>query len=187
MLLSMAVLVLPLLLIVLFFPHGSNTPKPGSDARAVDYSTDLAQARRTAPFPVLAPVGLPAGWKATAVHFDSQVYGPNGAEMVPGGAPGAPLRWEVGFISPDGQYVALDQVTATADKVLAVQVPGGAAVAGAGGKVVAGGVEWQAYQGSDRRGLVRSEVGGAAGSSVSVVVSGSASFAELEQFAGALQ
>lgn len=202
MFLSMGVLILPLALIFVLYPQDSKSNGPS--VAPVDYSLDLTQARSAAPYAVLAPEGLPKGWTATAVHFDSEVYGPGGTGIVRGGAPGVPLRWELGFSSPDAQYVALDQVNAAPDKLLSVQAPNAAAVAGTDGMVTVGGFTWQKYDGKDRRALVRSEaatgpgpaVGSAtgtgagaaqAGAGVSVIVSGSASFSELEQFAGMLK
>ena len=173
MLLSMALIALPIVAIVEFFPHDSKDP--ADRVQTVDYSIPLEQARRAAPFQVLAPEGLPAGWRATSLHTDL--------------APGAPLRWELGFTTPDGQYVALDQVSGGkgADGVLSTQADG----ASAAGTVTVGGVEWTRYDGGDggkRRALVRSMAATAPGGTpVAVVVSGSGSFAELAEFAGALR
>ena len=183
MLLSMAVIALPVVAIVMFFPHDSK--KPEDAVRTVDYSIPLAQARRDTalPFTPLAPEGLPAGWRATSVHADL--------------APEAPLRWELGFLTADKQYVALDEVSGGrgVDGVLAVQASDAAPVPGASGKVSAGGFEWQVYQTPDgkKRALVRTmapvaaQAGAAAGGQVGVVVSGTGSLEELELFASALK
>jgi hypothetical protein len=186
MLISMAVLVVPLVLIVSFFPHDA---KKQSSVATVDYSMDLTSARHAAPFTVLAPQGLPSGWRATADYYDSIIYGPDGASFVPGGVSGAPLRWEIGFLSPDNQYVALDQMTATPDKVLAIQAADAVPVTGDAGRVTVGGMTWHKYEGSKRRALVRTEsgTGASAATQVSVVVSGSAPFDELQQFAALLR
>jgi hypothetical protein len=173
MLLSMALIAIPIVLIVEFFPHEDK--KPGDTVQTVDYTIPLEQARRTVPFQVLAPEGLPAGWRATSLHTDL--------------AAGAPLRWEIGFASPDGQYVALDQVSGGkgAAGVLDAQAKG----ATVGAEVTVGGVEWTQYDGGmggKRRALVRNVPATTAGAApVAVVVSGSGSFAELEEFAAALK
>jgi hypothetical protein len=178
MLMSMALIAVPLLLIVEFFPHDAK--KPGDQVQTVDYTIPLEQVRRDVPaLQVLAPEGLPAGWRATSLNTDL--------------APDAPLRWEIGFTTPDGQYVALDQVSGGkgAEGVLDAQAKGAARVTGAAGKATVGGVEWTLYDGGDggsRRALVRTLPSTTAGAApVEVVVSGSGSFAELEQFAGALK
>src|SRR6476660_2013984 len=122
MLLSMAVISLPIVAIVEWFPHDSK--KPEDAVQTVDYSIPLDQVRRDTdlPFTALAPQNLPAGWRATSGHADL--------------TPGAQLRWELGFLTPDKQYVALDQVSGGrgADSVLAVQAPDAEPVSGSAGK-----------------------------------------------------
>jgi hypothetical protein len=182
MLLSMAVISLPIVAVVEWFPHDSK--KPEDAVQTVDYSIPLAQARRDAdlPFQALAPTALPAGWRATSVHADFE--------------PGAQLRWELGFLTNDDQYAGLDQVAGGkgADGVLAVQAPDATPVRGAGGMVTAGGYQWQVYVTPDgsRHALVRTTapVGSAAATTpgkVAVVVSGTGSVSELVTLAGSLQ
>jgi hypothetical protein len=182
MLLSMAVISLPIIAIVEWFPHDSK--KPQDAVQTVDYTIPLAQARRDPdlPFQALAPTTLPAGWRATSVHADFE--------------PGAQLRWELGFLTPDLQYVALDQVAdgKGVDGVLAAQAPDATQVSGPAGEVTAGGQDWQVYATPDakRHALVRTTapVGTAAATTtgkVAVVVSGTGPLAELETLAGALQ
>ena len=182
MLLSMAVISLPIVAIVEWFPHDSK--KPEDAVQTVDYTIPLAQARRdpALPFQALAPTTLPAGWRATSIHADLD--------------PDAPLRWELGFLTSDDQYVGLDQVAGGKglDGVLEVQAPGATQVSGAGGSVTAGGYQWQVYATSDnsRHALVRTTapVGTAAATTpgkVTVVVSGTGALPELETLAGSLQ
>ena len=61
MLLSMAVISLPIVAIVEWFPHDSK--KPEDAVQTVDYSIPLAQARRDPdlPFQAMAPAGAPRG------------------------------------------------------------------------------------------------------------------------------
>ena len=144
MLLSMAVISLPIVAIVEWFPHDSK--KPEDAVQTVDYTIPLDQARRDPdlPFKALAPETLPAGWRATSIHADLQ--------------PGSQLRWELGFLTSDQQYAALDQVAGGkgVDGVLAVQAPDATQVSGAGGPVTAGGYPWQVYvPGRQRHALVR--------------------------------
>jgi hypothetical protein len=174
MLMSMALIALPILAIVLWFPHDAKDPQDA--VQTVDYTVSLQQARDpgTLPFEALAPVGLPAGWRATSVHADFD--------------PTAPLRWELGFQSPDHQYVALVQVTGgkLVEGVLATQVPD----ASTGSATTAGGFTWTEYSSADgtRRAIARTEQStGTPAAPVGVVVAGTASFAELEQFASTLK
>ena len=174
MLVSMALIAVPLLAVVLWFPHDAKDPQDA--VQTVDYSVSLRQARDpgTLPFEALAPVGLPAGWRATSMHADFD--------------PTAPLRWELGFQSPDHQYVALVQVTGgkLVKGVLDTQVPN----ASTGAQTTVGGFTWTEYTSADgqRRAIARTEEGtGTPATPVGVVVAGTGSFAELEQFASALQ
>ncbi|MEY9864346.1 hypothetical protein ABH935_010002 [Catenulispora sp. GAS73] len=182
MLLSMAVISLPIVAIVEWFPHDSK--KPEDAVQTVDYTIPLAQARRDPdlPFQALAPTTLPPGWRATSIHADFD--------------PGSQLRWELGFLTSDNQYVGLDQVAGGkgVDGVLQVQAPDATPVSGAGGTVTAGGYQWQVYVTPDGRhhALVRTTapVGTAAATTpgkIAVVVSGTGALSELETLAGSLQ
>lgn len=182
MLLSMAVISLPIVAIVEWFPHDSK--KPEDAVQTVDYTIPLAQARRDPdlPFQAQAPTTLPPGWRATSIHADLD--------------PGTQLRWELGFLTSDDQYVGLDQVAGGkgVDGVLQVQAPDATQVSGAGGTVTAGGYQWQVYVTPDgrRHALVRTTapVGTAAATTpgkVAVVVSGTGALSELETLAGSLQ
>jgi hypothetical protein len=181
MLLSMAVISLPIVAIVEWFPHDAK--KPEDAVQTVDYTIPLAQARRDPdlPFQALAPTTLPPGWRATSVHADFD--------------PGAQLRWELGFLTSDEQYVALDQEAGGkgVDGILALQAPDATRVTGPAGTVSAGGYQWQLYATPDgsRHALVRTvaPVGSAAATTpgkVGVVVSGSGAVSELVALAGAL-
>lgn len=185
MALSMAVISLPIVAIVEWFPHDSK--KPEAAVQTVDYSVPLEQARRDPdlPFTALAPATVPAGWRATSVHADL--------------VPGTPLRWEIGFLTPGDQYIALDQVSGerSLETVLGTQAPDAKPVSGAGGTVTAGGFPWKVYATPDgkRHALVRtaaptstagSGTATAAGP-VAVVVSGTVGVPELAGFAGELK
>lgn len=182
MLLSMAVISLPIIAIVEWFPHDAKNPDDA--VQTVDYTIPLDQARRDPdlPFQALAPAALPAGWRATSIHADFE--------------PGSQLRWELGFQTADKQYAALDQVAdgKGVDGILTVQAPDATQVTGAAGTVTAGGYQWQVYVTPDgkRHALVRTTapVGTAAASTqgkVAVVVSGTGALSELETLAGSLQ
>jgi hypothetical protein len=62
---------------------------------AIDFSGQLAMARKAAPYPVLAPDPMPPGWQATSAQV--------GAE------PGKPFTWHLGVITSDQRYVGLEQ------------------------------------------------------------------------------
>ncbi|MFI9719031.1 DUF4245 domain-containing protein [Streptomyces sp. NPDC052396] len=161
MVLSLAVVVPMAGISYLFIPHDSRGMEP---ARTVDYRVELDTARRAAPYPVLAPEGLPGTWRATSVTYrvdqrDGKV-------------------WHLGFLDPDAQYVQLEQsdgpsvafiddTTQHAEKTGRTQRVGDAL--------------WQRYEGPKYNALVRQERG------VTTVVAGTASEERLTQMAAALK
>ena len=65
---SLALIVIPLIVIVVIF-----TDVPDDHpVKEVDWKPVLATARQQAPFDVLAPTNLPEGWRATRVNWVPQ-------------------------------------------------------------------------------------------------------------------
>jgi uncharacterized protein DUF4245 len=86
---ALAVLAMATLIIVL-------TPRPVTQlAVPVDYHPDLARFRQVAPYPVLAPRGLPPGW----VPVSSRLT------VVHGGA----VSWHLGLMTPSGLMASLEE------------------------------------------------------------------------------
>lgn len=158
------------LLLITFRPQGRQL-------QVVDYRAALAQARTGSAFPLVAPVGLPAGWRATSAYFDSPAR--------PGGATGAAVAgvtsWHVGFVTPADRYAAFEQTNGIAVSTLR-DVLGDPTDTGGTSRV--GGATWQRWTNGpgDRRALVRTD-----GAGVTVVVDGSADWSVLEQLAGSLR
>jgi hypothetical protein len=72
------------------------TPRPVTPiAVPVSYRADLAKFRAAAPYPVLAPRGLPAGWLPVSSRLT----------VVPGGA----VSWHLGFVTPSGKLASLEE------------------------------------------------------------------------------
>jgi hypothetical protein len=65
----------------------------------VDYSGQLAIARDTAAYPVLAPRSLPSGWEATSVDAEGD---------------STQFTWHLGFLINRDDYVGLEQSNSTA-------------------------------------------------------------------------
>lgn len=147
------------------------TLRPQPDPiRVVDYGPALMVARAQAGFPVLAPEGLGPQWRATSARW----------EPTPASEPDP--AWHLGVVTPTEEYLQLGQSATTDADYLPEQTDRGEPV----GSVQVGGVTWERYEstdrdGVDRRALVRI-VGG-----VTTVVSGSADWAELEQFTASLR
>ena len=69
----------------------------------ISYSGDLAALARQAPYPAVAPAGLPASWQP--VSSGLAVGRANGAGTV---------TWQLGFMTPDGALAALAETNANA-------------------------------------------------------------------------
>ncbi|MCG7528631.1 DUF4245 domain-containing protein [Streptomyces sp. OfavH-34-F] len=144
--------------VYIFIPHDDS----GDPLKAVDYRVELATARRAAPYPVAAPSGLPEGWKATSVTYD--------------GAAGN--SWHLGFLDPDGRYVAVEQSTSPARTYIS-QVSQKAEDTGRTQEVA--GKTWRRWEGPKYDALVREEDG------ATTVVTGSAPPERLAEMAAALR
>lgn len=144
--------------IYIFIPH-DDTADP---VKAVDYRVELATARRAAPYPVAAPTGLSKDWKPTSVSYQ----GRDGDS------------WHLGFLDPDGKYVAVEQSTAPARKYIP-EVSQRAENTGRTQDVA--GEAWQHWKGPKYDALVLHEQG------ATTVVTGSAPTARLVEMAAALR
>lgn len=163
MLISLAVILLAAWVMYLFIPHDEDQ----DPVRPVSYRVELDSARRAAPYPVAAPVGLPDGWRATSVTFQ-------------GDGSGA-ADWHLGFLSPEDEYAAVEQSDAERPAKFIRDVTQGAEKSERTQQVE--GDAWVRYQGEKYDALVRTDEEQA----VTTVVTGTAGFAELGELAGALQ
>ncbi|MGA4851031.1 DUF4245 domain-containing protein [Streptomyces sp. G5(2025)] len=158
MLWSLVVIALVAGVIYLFIPHDeSKTP-----VKRVDYRVELLTARRAAAYPVAAPEGLSREWKPTSVRF-------NGA---------AHDNWHLGFLDPDGEYVAIKQSTEKPARFID-DATREAAKTDTVEKI--GGRDWRRYEGSTYDALVSTEKG------ATTVVAGTASFGQLTKMVEALK
>lgn len=104
--------------------------RPDMEPRTVDFGEIGAAAQASVDEPLAVPE-LPAEWSA------------NRAELVTDPADGV-TRWEIGFLTPEGQYIGLVQGVDANDSWLADQVRS----ARSEGSDRIGGLTWQVY---DRR------------------------------------
>jgi hypothetical protein len=158
MLLSMAVIGAVVAVIYVFIPHNEKA----DPVKAVDYRVELLTARRVAPYPVAAPAGLSGTWKPTSVS-----YRQDDADA-----------WHLGYMDPEGEYIAVEQSTARAEKYVP-DVSQQATDTGRTQQVA--GKAWQRWKGSKYDALVRTDRG------ATTVVTGTASFERLGQMAAALE
>ena len=158
MVLSLAAVMLTGLVIYYFIPHSG-----GNGVHPVEYGAAVDSARRAAPYPVLAPTGLPKGWNATEVNYN----GMDATDAV----------WSLGFIDPGGQYVSVQQSNGAPADFIPSVTTGGVKVSGTS---TVNGVVWSHYQGSNYRALVLQTP------KVTTVVTGTESYAAMESFAARL-
>ncbi len=98
MVISMAVIMIPLLLITWVF---TNDPEPA--AEQVDVAPVLEQAEQNSPYPVLRATDLPAEWMPTRV-----AWAEDGNQWITG-QPAVGNSWQLGYLAPNGIYVAVQQ------------------------------------------------------------------------------
>lgn len=158
MLLSMAVICAAAGVIYIFVPHDENA----NPVKAIDYRVELQTARRAAPYPVAAPDGLAGKWKPTSVSYDDK----------------AGDAWHLGFLDPEGKYVAVEQSTSPAKKYV-TEVSQDAKNTGRTQQVA--GETWQHWEGPKYDALVRHD------KDSTTVVTGSASPERLAEMAAALK
>jgi hypothetical protein len=161
MVLSMLVVLGAVLVLWLPFRHDS-----GGDAVAtVDPASVIAGARAAEPWPVLAPIGLPTGWRCTSARISQAA---DGLDIV-----------HLGYLSPTSTYVGLEQ---SATKVTGF-VRESTLKGDEQGTVDVAGSTWTTYENADKthRSLVRRD------DPATYVVVGSGPYDQLEQFAGTLR
>lgn len=100
-------------------------------ARTIDYRPALSAARAQAPFPVLTPEPVPAGLRATSVTWD---------------AVGPQKSWQLGFVTPDAQFIGLYEGNGPAAELIDAWTPARTP----GPPVSIGGVQWLTLTNSDR-------------------------------------
>ncbi len=168
MLISLAVIAVPIAVVLVIEPSKSGDPVHVIDAAS--FQTTVSAARQAEPFPVLAPSGLPATWRLTSAYYQ------------PAGAGAA--DWHVGYLTPSGGYASLEQTAqplaaflsgqhSNAEPSTAVQIPGATPDV------------WQRYTGTTPSGL--RTILYHADAEATVIVAGSAPLDELKQLAAALR
>jgi hypothetical protein len=141
---------------------------------AVSYRGDLAKLARLAPYPAVAPVGLPAVW--TPVSSGLAVEGANGAGTV---------TWQLGFMTPGGSLASLEESNASAAGFVRRMTNNGTALSPADlAPASLDGRTWNLST-TPARGQRSMYVTSPAG--FTVVVTGNATWAELRELAASLR
>ena len=165
MLLSLAVIGVPIAVVFAIEPSKAGTPVHVIDPAS--FQGNLDAARSAEPFSVLSPAGLDAAWRPTSENY--RVAGSTAAD------------WHIGYLAPSGGFVELEQTTEAIGGFLNDQHSNATQT----GTVQLGGTAWQHYTGTAppalKNLLVRTD-----GKST-VIVAGSAPMSELEKFAESLK
>ena len=96
---SLVVIIVPLLLITAFFTHNLGD----HPVTEVDWRPVVTQARAEAPYPVLAPVNLPPGWRPVQATWVKT------GEPYLNGQPSPRNLWKLGFLTTDDVVAGLTQ------------------------------------------------------------------------------
>jgi hypothetical protein len=166
MVLSLGAIAVPTAALTLLTSPTAATPV--ATISAASFQTMLSAARSGEDFQVLAPVGLPAGWRVTSENY-----------TMPGD--GA-ADWHVGYLIPQNAYAELEQTTEPIGGFLSDAGSDAAEVA----NVQISGVTWQEYTGTTPAALKILLVRTATGD-LTELVAGSAPLAQLEQLAASLK
>ncbi|HMR48351.1 MAG TPA: DUF4245 domain-containing protein [Arachnia sp.] len=168
MVISMAVLIIPVLLITWFF---TQTPKP--EVEVVDVAPVLAQAEAESPYPILRPVGLPGDWRPIRVAWAA-----DGERWITG-EDAVGNSWQLGYLAPNDIYVAIQQRDRSAASFITWVTREGYRE---DGTVDAAGLTWERYVSHDGR--TRSLI--AKDDAMVAAVTGDTDFDQLEAFATTL-
>ncbi len=135
----------------------------------VSYRADLGRLARLAPYPAVAPQGLPASWRPVA------------SGLTVGGAEGAgTVTWQLGYTTPHGLLASLEETTADAAAFVRRMTSNGTVLAPS----VVNGRTWN-LSATPARGQRSMYLTSPAG--FTVVVTGNAGWAELRQLAASLR
>ncbi len=134
---SLLVILVPLVIISIVF---TRVPRDVA-VKVVDWRPTLTTARAEAPFPVLAPLNLPEGWRATRVSWVRQGEASLNGERSPRNA------WQLGFLTPDDVYLGLSQGDLEPQDLIKGQTREGVA----DGQSVLGGATWVRFVSPDDR------------------------------------
>lgn len=162
MVISMAVICVFVLVWIAMVPRVSQVSQP-----PVDVTSVAEQVRAETGWPILQP-DLPDGWKATSVRF---VRSTDGLKT-----------WHAGYLSPDEQYAAIEQTQGATDDWVSAQTNRGREI----GTTEAGGLTWTMIDRQDKvqRSLVHR---GESPDELTTVLTGTATFDELKEFAETLR
>jgi hypothetical protein len=165
---SLVVIIVPLLLITAFFTRNVGD----HPVREIDWRPVLTMAREQAPYPVVAPVNLPPGWRSVQATWVR-----TGDPYLSGNASPRNL-WKLGFLTTDEVFVGLTQGDLRPDDLVRDETRDGTV----DGQSVVGDQTWERRVSPDgrTRSLVESTP------KVTTIVSADLPYEALDAYAGIL-
>lgn len=137
MVISMAVLLVPIVLLVWFF-----TLDPKAEVEAIDVTPQLSRAEAESPYPVLRATHLPEDW--TPVRA---AWAKDGSKWIDE-KPAEGNAWLVGYMGPDGIYYGVEQRDRSVAAVTERLTRQGRET---GETVQAAGLDWMSFESKDGR------------------------------------
>jgi len=134
---------------------------------SVDYQSALASARSQSSWPILTPTNIPKGFKVTQARFEPESYGQAGT-----------TRWYLGFQTAQGEYVSLWQSDGPTQTIVAAASNGG----NCSSTIALAGTKWTTCLQTKPLARTLYRLNG----KQTIVVSGTVSQQELEDFAASL-
>ena len=165
---TLLVILVPVVLIMILFSR----TLPDYPVQEVDWRPVLADARKHAPYPVLAPEGLPDTWRPTKAVWVAK------GDPYLNGEPSERNLWELGFLDPHDIYISIQQ----GDGKTQLFVDSATRQGSADGQSAVNGQTWVRYVSPDdrTRALVLTSP------KVTTIVVGDTTYDALEAFAGTL-
>ncbi len=160
---SMAVVLGLVVGVILLVPRQNAVVQP-----PVDVTPLARQVASQTKWPILTPQGLPDGWRATSVRYVRSTD--------------ALMTWHAGYISPEQNYVAIEQTKGATDLWVQAQTNRGRPE----GTLTAGGRSWEKVDRLDKVQFSLVERAPTPGQ-LTTILTGTAPYAELAAFAGYLR
>lgn len=168
MIISMAVIMVPVLLIVWFFTMGDDS-KPAT----VDVDGTLKRATAETPYPLLRAEALGDDWRPIRV-----AWAKTGEPWITA-EPASANSWQLGYLSPDETYFGIQQRDAGAAEFIRSTTREGKKL---DGQADLAGLTWDRYESPDERTRSLVHVDG----EVASIVTADTDFATLEAFTSSL-
>lgn len=163
MIISMVVILAFVMVWIAMVPRVNRISRPPADVAAV-----ATYVRDQTGWPIVEPQGLPAGWYPSSVRYVASTDGL--------------MTFHAGYVSPDGNYVQLEQTQGATGRWVANEIGRGRPQ----GTLRAAGQTWEKFSRTDKRTLSLVHRGSGP-KDLTTLVTGTAPYAELVAFIDTLE